>query len=192
VQNAIGEDVAAFEIGRDLDFVDGEKAHIKIARHRLDRRHPVARIFRLDLLFAGDERDRLDARTIRDLVVDLAREQPQRQADDAGRMPQHALDREMCLAGVGRPEDSGNARAGRAIIRERGRREGHTVQVFLLDLSAQAVIARSVATKQSILPLRPDGLLRSARNDGETLNPFVAQHHRADSVSLCDGDAVAA
>jgi hypothetical protein len=66
------------------------------------------------------------------------------------------------------------------------------VQVFLLDLSAQAVIARSVATKQSILPLRPDGLLRSARNDGETLNPFVAQHHRADSVSLCDGDAVAA
>jgi hypothetical protein len=46
-------------------------------------------------------------------------------------MTQHPLDGEMRLAGVGRPEHGSDARAGRAIIRERGRRESHYVQVFL-------------------------------------------------------------
>jgi hypothetical protein len=45
---------------------------------------------------------------------------------------QHPLDGQMRLAGVGRPEHGGNARAGRAIVRELGRRESHSVQVFLI------------------------------------------------------------
>ena len=48
------------------------------------------------------ERDLLGADPVDALVVDLAREQPQRQPDHAGRMRQHALDGEMGLAGVGR------------------------------------------------------------------------------------------
>ena len=44
-----------------------------------------------------------------DLVVDLAREQPQRQADHADVVRQHALDGEMGLAGVGRAEHGGDA-----------------------------------------------------------------------------------
>ena len=40
-----------------------------------------------------------------DPVVDLARQQPQRKADDARRMAAHPLDREVGLAGVGGPEN---------------------------------------------------------------------------------------
>ena len=54
------------------------------------------------------------ARARGDLVVDLARQEPQRQADDAGRMRQHALDGEMRLAGVGGTEHGGDAAAGSA------------------------------------------------------------------------------
>ena len=126
VENAIGEDVAAFEIGGDLDFIDGEKRHVDVARHRFHRRHPETRPRRLDLLLAGDQRDSLGADPRGDLVVDLARQQPQRQPDDAGRMRQHPLDREMGLAGIGRAEHRGDARAGRAggIGRRRKRQGG--------------------------------------------------------------------
>ena len=112
VQDAIGEDMAALEIGRDLDFIDREKRHVEVARHRLDGRDPEPRLRRLDLLFAGDQRDGIRPDAVDDLVVDLARQQPQRQADHAGGMRQHALDREMRLAGIGRPEHGGDARAG--------------------------------------------------------------------------------
>ena len=83
VEHAVGEDMTTIEIGAELHLVDGEKGDVEIARHRLDGRDPVARVRRLDLFFAGDERDRIDARALRDLVVDLARKQPQRQPDDA-------------------------------------------------------------------------------------------------------------
>ena len=93
IEDAVGEDMPAFEIGRDLDLVDGEERHVEIARHGLDGGDPVARMFRLDLLLAGDQRHRIQPRAIDDLVIDLARQQPQRQADHAARMRQHPLDR---------------------------------------------------------------------------------------------------
>ncbi len=67
------------------------------------------------------------ADSIDDLVVDLARQQPQRQADNAGRMRQHPLDGEMGLAGIGRPENGGDARATGTGVPVRGRRlsDGH-------------------------------------------------------------------
>ena len=82
---------------------------VEIARHRLDGRDPEARVRRLDLLLAGDERDRVGADPLDRLVVDLAGEQPQRQPDDAGRMGEHPLDGEMGLAGIGRAEHGGDA-----------------------------------------------------------------------------------
>ena len=48
-----------------------------------------------------------------DLVIDLARQQAQRQADHAGLVGQHPLDGEMGLAGVGGAEDGGDPPAGR-------------------------------------------------------------------------------
>jgi hypothetical protein len=127
VEDAVGEDVAALEIGGELHFVDGEEGDVEIARHRLDGRDPEARIRRLDLLLAGDEGNRVCARALRDLVVDLTRQEPQRQPDDAGRMPEHAFNGEMGLAGIGRPEhggDAGATGAGIAIAR-RGEGDGH-------------------------------------------------------------------
>ena len=141
MQDAVGEDMPALEIGRDLDFIDGEKRHVEIPRHRLDGGDPEARVLRLDLLLAGDQRNGLGARASGDLVVDLAREQPQRQADHPGGMPQHPLDGQMRLAGVGRPEHGGDAGAGRAVRRVGGGRESHVVQVFLLGPCSHPVIA---------------------------------------------------
>ena len=119
MQDAIGEDVAALEIGSDLDFIDREKRHVEIARHRLHGGDPEPRLRRLDLFLAGDQRDGIHARAIDDLVVDLARQQPQRQADHAGGMRKHPLDREMGLAGIGGPEHRGDAGAGSPSVGER-------------------------------------------------------------------------
>src|SRR5215831_14918033 len=104
----------ALEVGPQLDLVDRNKSHIEVTRHGLDGRDPEARIRRLDLLFAGDQGNGVLAHPIGDLVVDLAGEQPQRQANNAGRMRQHALDREMGLAGIGRAEHGGHAGAARS------------------------------------------------------------------------------
>ena len=121
MQDAVGEDMAALQIGGDLDFIDREKRHVEIARHRLHGGDPEPRLRRFDLLFAGDQRDGIHARAIGDLVVDLAREQPQRQADDAGGMRKHPLDRKMGLAGVGGAEHRGDAAAWGPAVGKRGR-----------------------------------------------------------------------
>ena len=123
VQHAIGEDMTALEVGGELDLVDGEESNIEIARHRLDGGDPEARIGRLDLLFAGDQRHRLGADPLDRPVIDFARQQPQRQADQAGRMRQHPLDREMRLAGIGRAQHGGDAGTTGTQITVGGRRE---------------------------------------------------------------------
>ena len=104
MQQPVGEDVTALGIGGELDLVDGEEIDVDLARHGLDGAHPVAGALGLDLLLAGDERDLVGADAGDDLVVDLAREQTQRQADHAAFVAEHALDGEVGLAGVGRPQ----------------------------------------------------------------------------------------
>ena len=122
VEQAVGEDVAAVHVGGELDLVDGHERHVEVPRHRLDGADPVARPVRLDLLLAGDEGDLLGAHLRDDAQVDLPGEQPQGQPDHAGRVREHPLDGEMRLAGVGRPEDRGDAAgAGLAGQRATGR-----------------------------------------------------------------------
>ena len=111
VQQAVGEDVPALRIGAKLDFVDGQEFDLAVERHRLDRADEILRMGRDDLLLAGDQGDALGAARLHDSVINLPREQPQRQADHAGRMGQHALDRKMGLAGVGRTENGDQTRA---------------------------------------------------------------------------------
>ena len=77
--------MAAIEIGGELDFVDGDEIHLEVARHGLDGGNPIAGIFRLDLLFAGDQRHRVGTDPLDDAIVDLAGQEPQRQADDSRR-----------------------------------------------------------------------------------------------------------
>ena len=148
MQQPVGEDVAALGVAAELDFVDRQEIDIDIARHRLDGADPVARPLRLDLLFAGDERDLVGADAGRDLVVDLAREQTQRQTDHAALVAEHALDREMRLAGIGRPEHRGDiADAGFEITR-------HIVHGLRIAL-ALALQSEACKIKDLIPPLRP-------------------------------------
>ena len=110
MQEPMGEHVAAFRIGAKLDLVDGEKFDLAVERHRLDRADEIARPERNDLFFAGDQRDLGRAPRLDHPIVDLAREQPQRQADHARGMSQHALDRQMRLARIGRAQNGDEPR----------------------------------------------------------------------------------
>ncbi len=92
--------MAAFGIGAKLDLIDHKARDLDIERHGLDRADEVARARRDDLLLAGDEGGGGSPFEAHDLVIDLAREQAQRQADHAGAMGQHPLDGKMSLAGV--------------------------------------------------------------------------------------------
>ena len=64
-QQPVGEHMPAFGIGAELDFVDGHEIGAHALGHRLDR------------------------------VIDLARQQTQRQTDHTGAMAQHPLNRVM-------------------------------------------------------------------------------------------------
>ena len=105
--------MAPVEIGGQLHLVDRDEIDVDVARHRLDRRDPVARRIRLDLLLAGHQRDIFGADPLDDAVVDFARQQPQRQADHAVREGQHPLNGVMRLARVGRPQHRTHARVPR-------------------------------------------------------------------------------
>ena len=123
VEHAVGEDVAALEVAGELDLVDGEEGGVGLRRHRLDGADAEARRRRDDLLLAGDQRDLVGADARDDAVIDLAREQPERQADDARRVAEHALDGEVGLAGIGGSEDGDHVAAA---DRNRGGRNAHT------------------------------------------------------------------
>jgi hypothetical protein len=111
VEQCIGEDMAAVGIGSKLDFIDRDEGDVEIARHRLDRRDPVARGARTDLFLAGDQRHRFPAQPVRQPL-----HRPRAPAGAAaGRsarrhVPQHPLDGVMGLAGIGRSKQRGQPR----------------------------------------------------------------------------------
>lgn len=109
MQDTVGEDMAALEIACELHFVDGNEGGAGLARHGLDGTDRIARIGRRNLLFAGDQRNILHSDLLDDTRIDLARQQPQRQADHAVAMRHHALDSVMGFAGIGRSEHRGYA-----------------------------------------------------------------------------------
>ena len=80
----------------------------------LDRADAIAWVRRDDLFFAGDQRDGVGADPRHDPAIDLAGEQAERQADDPGRVGEHALDRQMRLAGIGRPQDGSDVAPARS------------------------------------------------------------------------------
>ena len=75
-----------------------------------------------NLFLAGDQGRRRPALLGYDAVVDLTRQQPQGQSDRPGAVAEHALDREMGLAGIGGAEDGGDAagfHGGRSLAQRR-------------------------------------------------------------------------
>ncbi len=108
--------MAALGIDAELGLVDRGEGEIALELavvaavaagdgHALGGAQEIARLGRHDPLFAGQQGDLAVALDRDDAVVDLAREQAQREADNARRMAAHPLDRQVCLAGIGRPED---------------------------------------------------------------------------------------
>jgi hypothetical protein len=57
VQQAIGEDVAAFAVGGELRLVERDEGQVRVHRHRFDRAQQPARAGWLDPLLAGDQRN---------------------------------------------------------------------------------------------------------------------------------------
>ncbi len=60
---------------------------------------------RHNLFLSGDQGDILDAFARDHPVIIFPRQQPERKADDAGRMAKQPLNRQMRLAGIGRAEN---------------------------------------------------------------------------------------
>ena len=56
MKQPVGENVAAVGIGGKLDFVHGQEVRLDVARHGLNRAHPIARALGLDLLLARYQR----------------------------------------------------------------------------------------------------------------------------------------
>ncbi|CAH0304574.1 hypothetical protein ROS9278_04677 [Roseomonas sp. CECT 9278] len=110
MQQPVGEDMPAIGIGTELDFIDREEFDRAVERHGLHRAGEPLRLGRDDLLLAGDQRDVALALLRHHAVVVLARQQAQREADDAGGMREQSLDREMRLAGIGGAEDGADPR----------------------------------------------------------------------------------
>ena len=115
--------MAALGIHAELRLVDPDEGEVaaKVAfllaahRHGFGRAQEPAGLRRQDLLLAGDQRDFIGPLDLDDPVIDLACQQPQREADQPGRMAAHPLDGEMGLAGVGRAQDGLDGRVPKVL-----------------------------------------------------------------------------
>ena len=103
-EQAVGEDMSALPVGGELDLVDGDEVDGLAERHRFDGADVIGRIRRENLLLAGEQGDPRRSLDRDHAVVDLARQKTQRKAHHARGMTEHALDRIMGLAGIGRAE----------------------------------------------------------------------------------------
>ncbi len=156
VQQPMGEDMAPLRIGGELDLVDRQELDLPVQWHGLDGADEILRPGRDDLFLAGDQGDRAGSAGLDDAVVNLPRQQAQRQADHAGLVAQHPLDREMGLASVGRAQDSLELRrraAGGAVA------HGHKVGDSRLSDKRGEACARLISVERTG---RVKGSLRTA------------------------------
>jgi hypothetical protein len=108
--------MAALRIDSELRLVDRGKGKIAAERalvvavatrnrHALGGAQEIAGLRRDDAFLAGQQRDLFFALHGDHAVVDLTREQAEREADDARGVAAHPFDRQVRLAGVGRSQD---------------------------------------------------------------------------------------
>ncbi len=108
VQQPVGKDMAALRIGAKLDLIDGQKIRADIGGHRFDRADPIGRAVGHDPFLARDQRHDGRATDRDDAIIDLARQQPQRQADHACAVGQHPFNGVVGFAGIRRSENRGD------------------------------------------------------------------------------------
>ena len=120
-QQAVGEDMTALAVAGELYLVHGDEFDRPVQRHRFDRADEVARFGGDPLLLPRHQGDGVRPLGFDHPVVDLAREEAEGKAHRAGAMRQHALDRQVGLARVGRTEQRGDGRAV-GVVPNHGRR----------------------------------------------------------------------
>ena len=141
VQQPIGEDMAALGVGAELRLVERDEGDVaRPSGIDFGGAQEPARVLRHDLLLAGDQRDLVRALDRDDPVVDLARQQPQREAD-------HAAANGRTSA---RPRD-GSCRCWSARARRLGRRwrTRHGRKIVVRRPAQSATLARRVRTRDS-------------------------------------------
>ena len=90
-----------------------------------------------------------------DLVVDLARQEPERQPDDADIVGEHALDGEMGLAGIGRAEHGGDAAPALESLWNAGRKTGSSLDFFIASLRWKlGTRGERISSESLTLPIR--------------------------------------
>ena len=109
MQQAIGEDMTALGVGSQLDFIDRQKFHVVVERHRLDGANEIAGVRWKDFFLAGDQCHGRAALLGDHSVIVLARQKAQWKTNHAAGVAQHALDRQIRFAGVGRPKHGRHA-----------------------------------------------------------------------------------
>ena len=111
-QQPVGEDMATVGVGAKLDLIDRDEIGAYVQGHRFNRADPILAAVGHDSLFSGHQPHDGGPSLGDDPVINLARQKAQRQADDPGAMGQHAFNRVMSFAGVGRPKDRRDPGAG--------------------------------------------------------------------------------
>jgi hypothetical protein len=104
VQQAVGKHVSALLVRGQLYFVDRDEIDLARERHGFGRADPEIGPPRYALFFTRDQRHAIFTDASADAVVHLARQQPERQADHSALVLEHALDRAVRFARVGRTE----------------------------------------------------------------------------------------
>ena len=111
-QKPVGEDMATVGVGAKLDLIHRDEIGANVQGHGFNRADPILAAVGHDSLFASHQPHHRGPSLGDDPVINLARQQSQRQADNAGTMGQHAFNRVMSFAGVGRPKDRRDPGAG--------------------------------------------------------------------------------
>ena len=105
MQNAIGKDVAALGVGGELALINGHEFNFAADRHGLCGANEIPRFWRDDFFLAGNQGQigpmHSPEITGQTAVIDFARQKPERKADHAGLMGQHAFQSKMGLACIG-------------------------------------------------------------------------------------------
>ncbi len=109
-QQPVGEHMAPFGVGAELDFIHRQKVTAHALGHRLDSADPVLRAWRHNALFARDQCHNRGPAHSDNLVVNLARQQAQRQAHHTCPMGQHPLNCVMGFACIGGSKDGHDPR----------------------------------------------------------------------------------
>jgi len=147
VQQPVGEHVTAIRVSAELDLVHRQELGVAVQRHGFHRARKPPGVGWDDLLLPGDQRHVTHTFLGHHPVVVLAGEQAEGKPDDPGRMPQHAFDGEMGLAGVRRTEDCFDARC------DCGTENGHGEMVGCCGAECKRSFALNPA--RGLCPLDP-------------------------------------